>query len=425
MRTHTIFGWLAIAGTAVHAGVGCGSDDPEVAKMDAGAEAPDAGAPEAEAPDASGEPDAHVGGGRVSVKCAVQPCATHISAGASFACAILEDRTVRCWGDDANGQLGRGDAGPPSGIPVDVPGLEDVVQISAAGTILGSVSREMACALRASGQATCWGDDSSGQLGVATVSDVRSVTAGPTTACAIRLGRGEVACFGRHATYAFEDGSRGAVSVATSLDAALLVTADRSVWSWGAASAPPDFISPLGRIVSSPTAEPGTVPDLHEISEVAASAEHACALAAAGKVYCWGNNTFGQLGSGSRAPSEVPIEVRLPDDAHAVSLALSERTTCAVTDDGRAFCWGANEIGELGYGDDAPHFAPMPVRSLGAPIVEMAAMDFTTCALLETGRILCWGYNGSGGLGIGTTDFELHPSPSAVRFDAQQPMGEQ
>jgi alpha-tubulin suppressor-like RCC1 family protein len=282
----------------------------------------------------------------------------------------------------------------------------------------------MACALRASGQATCWGDDSSGQLAVSTVSDVRSVTAGPTTACAIRLGRGEVACFGRHATYAFEDGSRGALSVATSLDAALLVTGDQSIWSWGSASTPPDFISPLGRIVSAPTAEPATIPDLHGVSTIAAGAEHACALAS-GKVFCWGNNTYGQLGSGSRAPSEVPVEVFLPEDAHATSLALSERTTCAVTDDGRAFCWGANDIGELGNGDDAPHFGPMPVRSLGARIVEMAAMDFTTCALLETGTIVCWGYNGFGGLGIGTTDFELHSQPSAVRFDAEEPMRDQ
>jgi alpha-tubulin suppressor-like RCC1 family protein len=126
-----------------------------------------------------------------------------LSAGYSFVCAVLADRTAACWGQNLKGQLGNGTVtvGPPSGIatPVSVSGLTNVVEISA--------SNAYACALLGDGTVFCWGDNQDGTLGngttsdsptpvaVAGLTDIVGISAGAEHACALGAD-GTIWCWG-------------------------------------------------------------------------------------------------------------------------------------------------------------------------------------------------------------------------------------
>lgn len=135
----------------------------------------------------------------------------------------------------------------------------------------------------------------------------------------------------------------------------------------------------------------------------------ACHLA----IRCWGNNELGQLGYGNKTtlgddPGELPTPaVQLGEPA--LSVEVGDVHTCAVLTDGRVKCWGHNAYGGLGIGTtedlgDQAGEMPPPDAALGGPAVALTAHDAQfTCALLSAGTVRCWGYNFSGGLGLGHT----------------------
>lgn len=150
----------------------------------------------------------------------------------------------------------------------------------------------------------------------------------------------------------------------------------------------------------------------------AAGGRHSCGLDAGGRVWCWGANDVGQLGSGDQAPSTTPRAVELP------SAALDVRTlfdhTCALLADATLWCWGANVEGQLGQGDQYPGQA----RSL--PVQVGTNRDWTfvatgqghSCGIRAPGTLFCWGRNTDGELGQGNTqDAELR-SPTQVGSDS-------
>ena len=143
-----------------------------------------------------------------------------------------------------------------------------------------------------------------------------------------------------------------------------------------------------------------------------AGEDHTCAVSDRGQVRCWGRNLRGQLGRGGRdnmGDDETVSEmssVSLGERAIAVAAGFAH--SCAVTEQGNLFCWGANEAGQLGYGDTADYGllpgerpedrGPVP---LGAKAIGVAAGAKHTCALLEGGDVLCWGRGESGQTGRG------------------------
>ncbi len=143
-----------------------------------------------------------------------------------------------------------------------------------------------------------------------------------------------------------------------------------------------------------------------------AGEDHTCAVSDRGQVRCWGRNLRGQLGRGGRdnmGDDETVSEmssVSLGERAIAVSAGFAH--SCAVTELGNLFCWGANEAGQLGYGDTTDYGllpgerpenrGPVP---LGAKAIGVAAGAKHTCALLEGGDVLCWGRGESGQTGRG------------------------
>lgn len=151
---------------------------------------------------------------------------------------------------------------------------------------------------------------------------------------------------------------------------------------------------------------------------VSAGYNHACALLADGHVRCWGAGDSGQLGNGTTVDSAIPVDVTLPGPATAVAAGYEH--TCALVS-GVPYCWGDNTFGELGDGTTASHATPGPVPGL-PPIASISGgggilpgLSFGhTCAITQAGALWCWGANGSGQLGDGSTSTRLVPVRVAI-----------
>jgi len=126
---------------------------------------------------------------------------------------------------------------------------------------------------------------------------------------------------------------------------------------------------------------------------------HTCAIDVEGPVRCWGDNSVGQLGNGARTSQLLPTPVRLPRGAVAVALATGAYHSCALLNDDRVMCWGANGNGQLGILGDPVSVEPREVPGVRASAI--GAGDAHTCAALRSGAVRCWGLDTSGQLGTG------------------------
>src|SRR6185312_383301 len=119
---------------------------------------------------------------------------------------------------------------------------------------------------------------------------------------------------------------------------------------------------------------------LTTIAAIAAGAHHTCAALGNGAVWCWGGNDAGQLGTaGSASPVEVVDKAGAPLDAASVAAGATE--SCAIGRDHKLVCWGSDGGGELGDGTSAATSLPVVAASLGAHVVAAAAGDRFACAL--------------------------------------------
>ncbi len=151
---------------------------------------------------------------------------------------------------------------------------------------------------------------------------------------------------------------------------------------------------------------PGSAQCFAGVQSVATGAHHACAVLTDGTLWCWGANDVGQLGNGSLSvdPTTVPTFVDwLGYDVAEVAPGFAH--TCARTKEGNVWCWGANILGELGIGnaDGVSHSEPEEVTGLGTTVVQLAASTngSHTCARKANGSIWCWGLNDVGQIGTG------------------------
>jgi alpha-tubulin suppressor-like RCC1 family protein len=182
-----------------------------------------------------------------------------------------------------------------------------------------------------------------------------------------------------------------------------------------------------GQLGNGSTIDPGLLPvpvsGAHTFTALAAGSGHTCALTGDGAVYCWGDNTYGQLGTGSTAASRVPARVAAPNGAVFVSLAAGDYHSCALTATGAAWCWGSQLAGELGIGAVVPDQCAVsgvvlpcstrPVAVSGSRTwVRITAGHLFTCAIAADGSAWCWGMNSAGNLGTG--DLQNRTVPSAV-----------
>jgi alpha-tubulin suppressor-like RCC1 family protein len=137
---------------------------------------------------------------------------------------------------------------------------------------------------------------------------------------------------------------------------------------------------------------------LQGVKTVVSGAAHTCALMLDGTVKCWGYNGVGQLGVGTYESSTVPGLVSNLNQVTAITAGGDH--TCALISGGTMKCWGDNLYGELGNGSTGQAVTlPTPVQNLSGPVVGIAAGEFHTCAIISGGSVQCWGWNNYGQLG--------------------------
>lgn len=132
-----------------------------------------------------------------------------------------------------------------------------------------------------------------------------------------------------------------------------------------------------------------------------------CGLTALNAAYCWGNNAYGQLGDGTTTDRYTPVAVT--GGLTFVELTAGLNHTCGLTADGLAYCWGRNRRGQLGVGSDTTwRLTPVAVAG-GLRFASLKAMSWYTCGLNGAGAAYCWGANDTGQLGDGTQIYRYTP----------------
>lgn len=155
------------------------------------------------------------------------------------------------------------------------------------------------------------------------------------------------------------------------------------------------------------------VPVEQPFATVSAAGYTTSALTTEGSAFCWGRGTSGQLGNGGETDQAAPVPVR--GGLRFTSLSTGYYHACALTDEGRAWCWGAtpaaDNAGQLGNGSESEGTtSPVSVRT-DAVFSQVTAGQMHTCALAPDGRVWCWGDNQWGQLGDGTTRNRSVPVP--------------
>jgi len=293
-----------------------------------------------------------------------------VATGASHSCALLTDKTVRCWGFNSTGQLGNGST-TSSSTPVVATGLTNVAALS-----LGDYH---SCALLSSGGINCWGRNNSLQTGTTPVGTSYQPV---PTATAITSGATAV--------------SAGGFYTCALVGGGLKCWGDNSSGQLGTAGTPHNSLTPLD------------VPGLTSgVTSVSSGELHVCAVVG-GAVQCWGDNTYGQLGLGVSSPTPVTSPAPVPGLSGVTELASGYVFTCARLSDQTVRCWGRNVEGEIGDGTGVDRLSPTAVSGISTA-TSLTAGSVSACAILANNQTKCWGYGGFGGLGNGSSSDALSP----------------
>lgn len=349
-----------------------------------------------------------------------------LAVGFNHSCAVTGGavQLAACWGYNRHGELGD-DSINDSPRPRRVERISGVRKISA--------GYYHSCAIAGAERGLyCWGDDSHGQLGANATDTIAmiplpvigvpsgamigvvDVAAGAHHTCAVQHD-GKVACWGKGDSGQLGDGLTtqhdsvaptltraapgdtyltGAKWVAAGLaHSCAVVGQEREVYCWGS-----NTYGQLGDMPGAASSAARQVVGLRQVDELALGAYHSCALSA-GQMYCWGSNSYGQLGAAQASAEPARVE-GLSD---VVAIAAGAQHSCAVQADGTAYCWGLDSSGELGSAQLQPSAEahPQPARvSLEGVARIFAGQGQHVCAV-AMGSPVCWGSNVDGELGTG------------------------
>ena len=178
----------------------------------------------------------------------------------------------------------------------------------------------------------------------------------------------------------------------------------------------------IGTYRDQSTPQSVTMPVGITFASITAGALSTCALTTDGDAYCWGDNSSGQLGIGNQVTKNSPQSVTMPSGVRFTSISAGFAHVCALATDGAAYCWGDNFSGQLGIGNlvtsHSPQLVSMPS---GITFSSIHAGSISTCAQTSNGSPYCWGSNVRGQLGLGNTDDQTTPQPvimpAGVTFD--------
>ena len=305
-----------------------------------------------------------------------------VRAGSHYSCGVAPNGSAFCWGANDMGQLG-------NGTTTDVFGPTPV----SGGLSFTSMSIQWAggCGLVSGGSAWCWG------------------SAGEPTSSGGALGGG-------HSNSAVPVALVGGLTFTAVSDAdgqACGLTAGGAAYCWGW-----NRYGQLGNGTTTDSPIPTAVSGGLTFTELSAGGDdHACGLTSVGVAYCWGANGSGQLGASSTDTCTIPSGSPTPCSLTPIMVAggltfsaLSAGTwgyTCGVTTGGAAYCWGSDSYGQLGNGTTTTSPTPVPVSG-GLTFTSISAGEHT-CGLAAGGVAYCWGFNRHGQLGNGGTTNSAMP----------------
>ncbi|WII71665.1 hypothetical protein QJS83_14445 [Bdellovibrio sp. 22V] len=326
--------------------------------------------------------------------------AKSLSLGNSYSCAVLDTDVLKCWGDNTHGKLGQEISHNFAAVDANLADLPPV-GVGAVAQVVTGVNHT--CAILSSGDLKCWGSNTAGQLGYDdTVA--RGGTAGSIAALApVNLGAGRTA---------------KAVVLAGGYTCAILD--NDQVKCWGSNGS-----GQLG--YDSTTAKGNTAGSMAGLGYVnlgagrtakslAVGTGHTCAILDNDQVKCWGSNLNGELGydsttnKGNVAGSMATLAyVNLGAGRTAKAIAAGAMHTCVILDTNGVKCWGYGWYGNLGTdstankGNSVGSMATLAEVNIGAgrTALAIAAGLHSTCVLLDTGDLKCWGENTDGQLGYG------------------------
>ena len=318
--------------------------------------------------------------------------ARQIGTSGERSCAVLEDGHVACWGL----RVAAGTAASPRELearrPEVVAGIDEVAEIS--------VNAGAACALRG-GEVWCWGDTGDGAAGPCPdaacfveaprrmdgLRDVVQITSSSFATCALERA-GAVRCWGYlWGAYPIAVALPGP---ARSIGRSCAILGD-APYCWGH-----DYLS-LAFVPARAVALP------EPVGLVAGDQTSACAIAASGRLWCWGNNTFGGLGAGDTEPHDGPVVV---EGLRAEGVSRG----CAWARGGQVWCWGWAAAGNAGDGREPRSTRPLEVRGVG--VSEGVSVGYWHACAHGGGDAVCWGTSGFGEVGSGRLG--VFPEPVRV-----------
>jgi alpha-tubulin suppressor-like RCC1 family protein len=253
------------------------------------------------------------------------------------------------------------------------------------------------CAISSDNNAYCWGNNSNGQLGnnstnTSTV-PVQVDTTGVLSGKTIK----QISSGGNHTC---------------------AISSDNNAYCWGNNSN-----GQLGNNSTNTSTVPVQVDTTGVLSgktikQISSGGNHTCAISSDNNAYCWGLNSYGQLGNGTTSSSSVPVAVTQSGALSGLNVVDIESgsydNTCAIASDNNAYCWGFNDSdGELGNNNTASSANPTAVYKSGVLaglyIKSISVGYYHTCAIASDNNAYCWGYNSNGQLGNGSTTHALQP----------------
>jgi alpha-tubulin suppressor-like RCC1 family protein len=163
------------------------------------------------------------------------------------------------------------------------------------------------------------------------------------------------------------------------------------------------------------TPVPVPLPSGVQFTELALGESHTCALGNDSKAYCWGQGWAGKLGDGTTTDRQTPAPVIMPGGTLFSGITSSGHHTCAMGNDGYAYCWGRNPSGQLGTGNFVNQDRPTQVNNpAGVTFAQISAGDTHTCAIGNDQKTWCWGMGQNGAIGNGSTADQPNPVPVDV-----------
>ena len=389
--------------------------------------------------------------------------AVDIASGDDHTCVILDNATVKCWGDGTFGRLGQGNSNHVGDTAGEVASLLPVslnTTLPPVSIVAGSSSN---CVKFATGLVKCWGYNNTGQLGIGSTTTIGDGSGEMASLAAVDLGTGETAvsitaagasycavlqdsavkCWGLNSSGQLGIGNTTNVGTTSGqmgnslqevpLSASLLTSSivaggdhtcatqsNSTAKCWGlnsygqlAQDYPSNLGDSTGEMVSLSTIDF----DGDGIDSVVAGGNHTCAFTVSSEIKCWGLNTSGQLGLGNtnligdidgETASSIST-VNIGTSTYGSFLDAGENHTCAVTTTGTLKCWGLNTSGQLGIGSavaigdggsEMGSFLATTNVGTGRTVSQVSTGGSHTCALLDQGDLKCWGLNTSGQLGV-------------------------